>query len=204
MHHGKKGKWVMHKDELGAHKKRLTKGVRAPLTVDEIFQLDAALMQAFGTIQVLRNQNPVAKHIKLPPLPAIFTESIVIASASRLFGPNWVASFGGRRCDVVITNHCGETKAIEIKATGEHAFQEFKSKDLRADILVWIRFGRRFQEERGQIEIALLTQLVRFISSACRLDTIRFERRIGSSDNLRIIRFDSLEQLLGVTASGSP
>ena len=130
-------------------------------------------------------------------LPSVFSESIVIMAAPRLFGSDWKATFGGKECDVLIGNVSGETKRIEVKTTAEHAFQEFKSKDLRADILVWIRFGRRFQEGQGRIEIALLREPSRFIAVACRLDTVRFERRVGSTDHLRVLAFDSLEALLG-------
>jgi hypothetical protein len=106
------------------------------------------------------------------------------------------ARYGGAICDVLIENGPGEERRVEVKATGEHAFQEFKAKDLRADFLVWIRFGRRFNLGQGPIEIAILSDPSRFIANACRLDTARFEKRIGASDSLRILSFDSLEALL--------
>jgi hypothetical protein len=169
---------------------------RVPLSPEEILQLDAALVRAFRTIQELREELPAARHIKSPPLPSIFSESIVIAAAPRLFGPEWTARYGGATCDVMIEDGHGGERRVEVKATGEHAFQEFKAKDLRADYLVWVRFGRRFNVGHGPIEIAILSNPSRFISSACRLDTARLERRVGSSDSLRILSFDSLEALL--------
>jgi len=96
----------------------------------------------------------------------------------------------------LIENGGGEQRRVEVKATGVHAFQEFKAKDLRADFLVWVRFGRRFNLGQGPIEIAILSNPSRFIPDACRLDTARFEKRIGPSDSLRILSFDSLEALL--------
>ena len=90
----------------------------------------------------------------------------------------------------------GEERRVEVKATGEHAFQELKAKDLKADFLVWVRFGRRFELGQGPIEIAILSDPSGFIPGACRLDTARFERRVGSTDALRILSFDSLEALL--------
>jgi hypothetical protein len=167
---------------------------RVPLTPEEIVQLDVALIRAFRTIRELREELPAARHIKSPPLPSIFSESI--AAAPRIFGPEWTARYGGATCDVLIENGRGEERRVEVKATGEHAFQEFKAKDLRADFLVWIRFGRRFNLGQGPIEIAILSAPSRFIANACRLDTARFEKRIGSSDSLRILSFDSLEALL--------
>jgi hypothetical protein len=183
---------------------RLPPKCRTPLTVAEILELDSALVEAFRTIQALRSRFKAARHIKFPPLPSIFSESIVIASAHHLFGPAWKAGYGGRECDVLIENTAGETKRVEVKATGEHAFQEFKAKDLRADILVWVRFGRRFQEGTGPIQIALLSEPSRFISAACRLDTLRFERRVGSTEYLRVLSFESLQALLDVVPAAAP
>ena len=178
---------------------------RAPLIPQEILQLDTALVRAFRTIRELREELPAARHIKFPPLPSIFSESIVIAAAPRIFGPGWTARYGGSACDVLIENDQGEERRVEVKATGEHAFQELKAKDLKADFLVWVRFGRRFESGQGPIEIAILSEPSRFIPAACRLDTARFERRVGSTDALRTLSFDSLEALLhGPGASPIP
>jgi hypothetical protein len=169
---------------------------RVPLIPEEILQLDAALVRAFRTIQELREELPAARYIKFPPLPSIFSESIVIAAAPRIFGPEWTARYGGRSSDVLIENDLGQERRVEVKATGAHAFQELKAKDLRADFLVWVRFGRRFELGRGAIEIAILSDPSRFIAVACRLDTARFERRVGCTDALRTLSFDSPEALL--------
>ena len=169
---------------------------RVPLSPEEIVQLDVALIRAFRTIRELREELPAARHIKSPPLPSIFSESIIIAAAPRIFGSEWTARYGGALCDVLIANGRGEEKRVEVKATGEHAFQEFKAKDLRADFLVWVRFGRRFNLGQGPIEIAILSDPAKVISAACRLDTARLEKRVGSSGALRVSSFDSLEALL--------
>jgi hypothetical protein len=172
---------------------------RIPLIPEEILQLDAALVRAFRTIRDLREELPAARYIKFPPLPSIFSESIIISAAPRIFGPEWTARYGGSTCDVLIENHRGEEKRVEVKATGAHAFQELKAKDLRADLLVWVRFGQRFDSGQGPIEIVILRDPSRFIPEACRLDTARFERRVGSTDALRSLSFDSLEALLRPT-----
>jgi hypothetical protein len=118
---------------------------RVPLIPQEILQLDVALVRAFRTIRELREELPAAQYIKFPPLPSIFSESIVIAAAPRIFGPEWTARYGGAASDVLIANDLGEERRVEVKATGKHAFQELKAKDLKADFLVWVRFGRRFE-----------------------------------------------------------
>ncbi len=182
---------------------RLSPRGRIPLIPQEILQLDAALVRAFRMIRELREELPAARHIKFPPLPSIFSESIVIAAAPRVFGPGWSARYGGATCDVLIENDMGEERRVEVKATGEHAFQELKAKDLKADFLVWVRFGRRFESGQGPIEIAILRDPSRFIPGACRLDTARFERRVGSTDALTTLSFDSLESLLRGPGSSS-
>ena len=175
---------------------RPSRGGRVPLNPEEIAQLDTALVRAFRTIRELREELPAARHIKSPPLPSIFSESIIIAAAPRIFGSEWTAKYGGAICDVLIENGRGEEKRVEVKATGVHAFQEFKAKDLRADFLVWIRFGLRFNLGQGPIEIAVLSNPSRFISAACRLDTARFEKRVGANESLKILSFESLQALL--------
>jgi hypothetical protein len=169
---------------------------RVPLCPVEIIQLDAAFVRAFRTIRELREELPAARHIKSPALPSVFSESIIIAAAPRIFGAGWKARYGGATCDVLIENGHGEEKRVEVRATGVHAFHEFKAKDLRADFLVWVRFGRRFNLGQGPIVIAVLSNPARFIPSPCRLDTARFEKRVGSTESLRIQSFDSLEELL--------
>jgi hypothetical protein len=194
-----------HKRTPSGGRNRSSARGRVPLIPEEILQLDVALVRAFRTIRELREELPAARHIKFPPLPSIFSESIVIAAAPRIFGPGWTARYGGSACDVLIENDQGEKRRVEVKATGEHAFQELKAKDPKADFLVWVRFGRRFESGQGPIEIAILSGPSRFIPSACRLDTARFERRVGSTDALRTLSFDSLEALLhGPGASPIP
>jgi hypothetical protein len=167
-----------------------------PLLVEEILQLDAALMRAFRTIRELREELPAARHIKAPPMPPIFSESIVIAATPRIFGSGWKGGYGGAICDVLIENAEGERRNVEVKATGEWAFQEIKVKDLKADFLVWVRFGRRFNLGHGPIEIAILSAPSKFIPAARRLDTARLEKLLGSNDSLRTLSFDSLNELL--------
>ena len=73
-----------------------------PLSPGEIVELDVALVRAFRAIRELQEELPAARYIKFPPLPSIFSESLVIAAASRIFGPEWTARYGGTLCDVLI------------------------------------------------------------------------------------------------------
>jgi hypothetical protein len=153
-------------------------------------------MEVFSTIRELRIRNPAANVIKYPPLPAVFSESIVVAASERIFGPGWSAAYGASASDVLIQNVHGVQKRVEVKATGHHAFQELKAKDLQADVLVWVRFGRRYELGSGPIQIVVLENPGSHIDKPCRLDTTRFERINGVASEQRILMFDSLEELL--------
>jgi hypothetical protein len=171
---------------------------RKALTAQEIIELGACLTEVFRVIREMHEAKKVAKHIKYPPLPAVFSESIVIAATSALFGPIWTTYFGGRLCDLLLESNDGLTqKRVEVKATGRHAFQELKDKDLQADFLVWLRFGRRFESGSGPIEVAVLEAPGKYITEPRRLDVTRFEAIPGVVSNQRLFRFDSLEDLVG-------
>jgi hypothetical protein len=167
--------------------------------VKEILELEAALMEVFRTIRDLRVRSAAARHIKFPPLPSIFSESIAIASTPTLFGPGWRGRYGGRLADLIVENAtAGSMLKVEVKATGRHAFQELKDKDLRADVLVWLRFGLRLELGNGPIEAAVIERPGRYIQKQCRLDVRRFEAVAGILGAQRVLQFDSLSAMLGV------
>ena len=51
---------------------------------------------------------------------------------------------------------------VEVKATGSGEFQEIKARDLAADVLVWVAFGRRYELGHGPIDVFVLTRPQRF------------------------------------------
>lgn len=167
------------------------------MTVQEILELEKALMEVFRTIRKLRERSVATRYIKFPPLPPVFSESIAIAIIPRLFGSEWKARYGGSLADVIIENATARSALkVEVKATGQHAFQELKDKDLRADILIWLRFGHRLELGTGPIEVAVIKTPGRFIRSRCRLDVRRFEAIAGVQEAQKICRFDSLAAML--------
>lgn len=175
---------------------------REPLTVKEILELEGALIEVFRTIRELRSRTPAARYIKFPPLPSLWSESIAISAVPTLFGPGWRGRYGGRVADVIAENAAaGSTMKVEVKATGRHAFQELKEKDLRADSLVWLRFGRRFELGSGPIEVAVLEAPGKYIDRQCRLDVRRFEGVVGILEAQKILRFDSLAAMLSPRSS---
>ena len=70
---------------------------RVPLSPEEIIQLDIALVRAFLTIRELREELPAARHIKSPPLPSIFSESIIIAAGAAYIGVGMDSQIWRRR-----------------------------------------------------------------------------------------------------------
>jgi len=169
------------------------------LTTTQIIELDRALAAVFRMIRDMREQTPIARYIKFPSLPAAFSESIVFAATSALFGPGWRCRYGGNECDIILENvNGGLTKRVEVKATGQHALQELKAKDLRADVLIWIRLGRRYELGSGSIEVAVIENPGNYIAKPRRLDVNRLDGIPGITESQRILRFESIEQLLGL------
>ncbi len=81
---------------------------------------------------------------------------------------------------------------MEVKASGQHGFQELKAKDLRADVLIWIRFGRRYELGSGSIEVAVIENPGKYIAKPRRLDVNRLDRIPGIIESQKILRFGSL------------
>jgi hypothetical protein len=178
---------------------------RKPLTVPEILELEAALMEVFRTIRELRERSPAARYIKFPPLPSVLSESIAIAITPTLFGSDWKGRYGGSAADMIIENLATRSDLrVEVKATGQHAFQELKDKDLRADVLIWFRFGRRLELGTGEIEAAVIECPGKYVPGRCRLDVHRFEAISGIREAQKLFRFESLAAMLAPPATSAP
>jgi hypothetical protein len=175
---------------------------RKPLTVQEILELEAALMEVFRTIRELRERSPAARYIKFPPLPAVLSESIAIAITPTLFGSDWRGRYGGSAADLIVENLATRSALrVEVKATGQHAFQELKDKDLRADVLIWFRFGHRLELGAGEIEAAVIECPGKYVVSQRRLDVRRFEAIAGVREAQKVFRFESLAAMLATRAT---
>ena len=170
--------------------------MRKPLTPEEVIELDQALIQVFAAYRTLKSRIPAARYIKFPQVPAVLGESFVIAAASKLFGPNWKAAFGGSLCDVQLVSSTGQTLRVEVKSTARHGFQELKAKDLSADTLVWIQFGKRFDDGYGPLQVVILDNPGKHISEPTRLDIPRLMRKVGATPDLRHIEVTDLKDFL--------
>ena len=85
---------------------------------------------------------------------------------------------------------------MEVKSTGRHGFQELKAKDLSADTLVWIHFGKQFDEGYGAIQIVILDNPGKYIFEPVRLDIPRLMRKVGDTSDLRQLEVVDLEDFL--------
>lgn len=170
--------------------------MRRPLTPQEIVELDQAFVAAFASHRDLKSRIPAARYIKFPQIPAILGESFVIAAAGKLFGTDWKAAFGGSLSDVQLFDSIGRTRRVEVKSTGRHGFQELKAKDLSADTLVWIHFGKQLDEGYGAIQIVILDNPGKYIFEPGRLDIPRLMRKVGDTSDLRQLEVVDLEDFL--------
>jgi hypothetical protein len=170
--------------------------LRRSLTPREIIEIDRALVEVFASHRAIKNRIPAARYIKFPQIPAILGESIVIAAAGKLHGTDWKKALGGSLSDVQLFDSTGRTRRVEVKSTGRHGFQEFKAKDLLADTLVWIHFGKRFDEGHGAIQIVILDNPGKYIFESVRLDIPRLMRKVGDTSDLRQLEVIDLEDFL--------
>ena len=98
--------------------------------------------------------------------------------------------------DIQLSNATGQTRRVEVKSTAIHEFQELKPKDLLADTLVWVRFGKRFHEGYGTIHVVILDSPGNHVLGPGRLDIPRLMRRVGDTSDLRHIEITDLEEFL--------
>jgi hypothetical protein len=167
-----------------------------PLTPAQVIELDKALVNSFSSHRALKDRVPAARYIKFPQIPAILAESFVIAGVNKLFGTGWKAVIGRPLSDIQLADPSGRTWRVEVKSTARHGFQELKAKDLMADALVWIHFGNRFYDGHGTIQVLILDKPGKHISGPIRLDIPRLMRRIGDTQDLRLIEVVDLEDFL--------
>jgi hypothetical protein len=70
------------------------------------------------------------------------------------------------------------TKRVEIKATGQQAFQYFGQKDIDAHFLVWLAFGEFFRKQaESPIKIYVLAEPGRVFPDPTKITLATFDRR---------------------------
>lgn len=89
---------------------------------------------------------------KQPLIDNIYSESLVAHLAPKILGGE---AWRGGPGDLSV--YFGEErKSAEVKGTGSCAFQELTPKDVKADYLIWIHFGNRYEVGSGEISLYVL------------------------------------------------
>lgn len=167
------------------------------LTKEELLELDHLLIRTYAFFRELRDYSPIARLIHYPSVPSAFSESLTIHCAERFFGNGWTGKFGGSTCDVILEK-VGEQRLVEVKATGQTNFQEFKLKDLTADFLVWVDFGNRYIGGGNKFDIYILSNPKQYFKRPLRLKLNDFFRQTEGSTDFAHIKAESLQKLLGM------
>jgi hypothetical protein len=163
---------------------------------ESVREIDAALIAVYAEYTRLRQSYPAARRISRPGIPAIFSESLVAHASPLLFGRDSVGGFGGKEADLLISMSGGREQLVEVKATGSHAWQEIKDRDLVRDVLVWIAFGRRYELGRGSIEVYLLPKPNRYRPPRPKLTLSVFLQGAAQLRGFEALEFDDVDHLL--------
>jgi hypothetical protein len=173
----------------------VSKMAKVLLTKEELLELDRVLIETYAFFDEMRSRSPIAKLIHYPSVPSVFSESLTIHCAEFLFGSGWTAKLGEGVCDVIL-EWKDEQRTVEVKATGQTGFQEFKGKDLVADFLVWIDFGERYISGTDKLSIYILSNPKTYFGKPLRLKLHQFLSYTKGSSDLRCLEAKSLRGLL--------
>ncbi len=162
------------------------------LSLEDIKRTLILLREVFGYFVNLRKDFTLASMIKYPQIPSFFTESLalhLLRKAIILPELKEIPFYlDGRIADIIGKN--GERRIkIEVKATAASAFQYFSKKDVTADFLVWIHFGRFFlNEEQTQIEIFTIRNPSLFFNTSSKITLQELKNKV--KEELDVISFD--------------
>ena len=169
-----------------------------PLTNEDILKLETLFTSVFSYLDTLRAVTPLALTIQYPKIPSVLSESLIIRLHSMLFKGSIDAEFGKPESDVRLSYPGGEFKHVEVKATGESAFEFFGKRDLAADYLIWIHFGRYFHGKKDSIAIYCLPSPSEYFQSETKITLKDFLKRVNGS-KLTKMEGQSISALLGRT-----
>ncbi len=122
----------------------------------EITETLVAVRAGFRVIQRIQSDLPGGRHIQLPRIPSILSESMVAREIRLGQSPLWqepgTVAPGGRSCDL-IARVGNENYTVQVKSTGSQGFQYLGPKDIVSEVLVWLHFGAFFEgDERVPVE----------------------------------------------------
>ena len=160
--------------------------------------METLFTSVFSYLDTLRTLTPLAQTIQYPKIPAIFSESLVVRLHKRLFKGSTNAEFGKPESDVRVSFPNDVSKRVEVKATGESAFEFFGKRDLAADYLVWVHFGRYFHGKKDSISIYCLPLPSVYFQSETKITLKDFLKKVSDSKLTRT-EGQSIAALLGRT-----
>ena len=143
----------------------------------EIIELMDLLSEVFSYVSNLRTENPLAEHIQFPKIPLILSESLCMLEKEKIFLGCFSADFGGRESDIIVIFQDGTKKTAEIKATGQSAFQALSKKDIAADFLVWVHFGRFFEDNDEEIRAYVMENPKRIFTRPVKINLEKFRSK---------------------------
>ena len=130
---------------------------KEPLDPESILCLIRLYRKVFDYLEDLRSQDSTASYIQFPKIAPVLSESLAIhlMRSGRLLPQLDNPIPGGAKADI-LAEEDGRQVKVEVKATGESAFQYFGVKDISADYLVWMHFGACFRREGNDLAVYVL------------------------------------------------
>ena len=181
---------------------------RTPLGPEQIRTLIGLLQDLFAHQEAVRRAHPLAALIQFPKVPPALTESLALhlINSGSLLGhavPGVRAELSTSGGDIAVHQPQGPPLRVEVKGTAGSAFQHFGSKDIEADVLVWIHFGSCFRDQEERIISAyILLEPKRFFPRQGRVTLSRFLEVAGSYLFSRQFDVGSLEPLSDLFRTG--
>ena len=118
-------------------------------TANDIRKICQIYAKLFNYRKKLEKKEPMAKLITKPRVASSISEQIILYLLDKGIILKELSKFsfsrhGKRDRADIIAKYGRSSKKIEVKSTGDKEFQEFGSKDMAADYLIWLNFGRAF------------------------------------------------------------
>ena len=170
---------------------------RRPLSLKQVRDLVCAMRVASASTTALHQHFPMGKYIKYPPIPQVLSESIALHALREGLIPDiasGVFELGSRKDDSdIVALSRGARLKIEIKATGDKAFQRWSNGDIESDYVIWIHFGTYFQgPEEIPITFYVVPEVGNYYSKTGHVSLDDFLRRTESSRVEHSIQLDQL------------
>lgn len=126
------------------------------LTPAEIIDLIDILQDLFHHHEQIRLNYKLGELIQNPKIPSFLSESIAfhLLSSGELLGSKIQTYQSKKGGDLEVSVNNKKLK-IEVKATGESAFQFFGHKDLDAYILIWVHFNKLFKKKSQTLNLSI-------------------------------------------------